>query len=69
VPEVDHELVEDSDVEVLKQSLLDSGLSLSQLVSTAWASAASFRQTDRRGGAWSGVGVASPGLQIQPTRR
>ncbi len=51
VPAVDHELVDDADVAALKQSLLDSGLSIQQLVSTAWASAASYRQTDRRGGA------------------
>ena len=51
VPAVDHELVDDADVAALKQSLLESGLSIPQFVSTAWASAASFRQTDKRGGA------------------
>ena len=51
VPAVDHELVGDDDVAALKQRLLDSGLSVSQLVGTAWASAATFRGTDRRGGA------------------
>jgi catalase-peroxidase len=51
VPAVDHELVGDEDVATLKQKLLDSGLSVSQLAGTAWASAASFRGTDRRGGA------------------
>ena len=51
VPAVDHELVGDDDVAALKQKLLDSGLSVSQLAGTAWASAASFRGTDRRGGA------------------
>ncbi len=51
VPAVDHELVNDQDVAELKKSLLDSGLSVSQLVSTAWASASSFRGTDKRGGA------------------
>ena len=51
VPAVDHELVDDADVAALKQALLDSGLSIQQLVSTAWAAAASYRQTDRRGGA------------------
>ena len=51
VPPVDHELVDDADVAVLKRRLLDSGLTVSQLVSTAWASAASFRTTDKRGGA------------------
>jgi catalase-peroxidase len=51
VPAVDHELVADEDVAELKGRLLESGLSISQLVSTAWASAASFRGTDKRGGA------------------
>ncbi|MHB1131415.1 MAG: catalase/peroxidase HPI [Chloroflexota bacterium] len=51
VPAVDHELVGDEDIAALKQRLLASGLSISQLVSTAWASAATFRSTDKRGGA------------------
>jgi catalase-peroxidase len=51
VPEVDHELIGDSDVAALKGKILDSGLSISQLVATAWASAATFRHTDKRGGA------------------
>jgi catalase-peroxidase len=51
VPEVDHELIGDQDVAALKATILASGLSVSQLVSTAWASAASFRGTDKRGGA------------------
>ncbi|MEU7814758.1 catalase/peroxidase HPI [Pseudonocardia sp. NPDC049154] len=51
VPAVDHELVTDEDVAALKGTILDSGLSVAQLVSTAWASAASFRGTDKRGGA------------------
>ncbi|RYB89334.1 catalase/peroxidase HPI [Nocardioides glacieisoli] len=51
VPAVDHDLVDDADVASLKEKLLGSGLSVSQLVSLAWASAASFRRTDRRGGA------------------
>jgi catalase-peroxidase len=51
VPEVDHELVSDEDIAALKGKILASGLSISQLVSTAWASAASFRGTDNRGGA------------------
>ena len=51
VPDVDHNLVADEDVASLKQTLLDSGLSIAQLASTAWASAASFRDTDKRGGA------------------
>ena len=51
VPAVDHPLVTDEDVKALKAKILDSGLSVSQLVSAAWASAASFRGTDLRGGA------------------
>ncbi|MDT7545126.1 MAG: catalase-peroxidase [Actinomycetota bacterium] len=51
VPPVDHELIGDKDIAALKSTLLQSGLSVSQLVSTAWASAASFRTTDKRGGA------------------
>ena len=51
VPPVDHDLVSDADVATLKEQLLGSGLSITQLVSTAWAAAASFRGTDKRGGA------------------
>jgi catalase-peroxidase len=51
VPAVDHDLVDDADVAALKGQILESGLSTSQLVSTAWASAATFRGTDMRGGA------------------
>ncbi|MGI9029649.1 MAG: peroxidase family protein, partial [Ilumatobacteraceae bacterium] len=51
VPAVDHELVGDADVASLKDKLLASGLPTAQLVATAWASAASFRSTDKRGGA------------------
>ncbi|HVW31881.1 MAG TPA: catalase/peroxidase HPI, partial [Acidimicrobiia bacterium] len=51
VPEVDHALIEPEDVKALAAKVLASGLSISQLVSTAWASAASFRGTDKRGGA------------------
>ena len=51
VPEVDHELIGDQDIAALKSRILDSGLSVSQLVSTAWASAATFRGSDKRGGA------------------
>ena len=50
-PAVDHELVGDQDIAALKAKLLASGLSISQLVSTAWASAATFRGSDKRGGA------------------
>jgi catalase-peroxidase len=51
VPAVDHELIGEPDIAALKAKILASGLSISQLVSTAWASAASFRGTDKRGGA------------------
>ena len=51
VPDVDHELIGEQDVADLKAKILASGLSVSQLVSTAWASAATFRGTDKRGGA------------------
>lgn len=51
VPAVDHELINETDISNLKQSLLNSGLSSSQLVNTAWAAASSFRCTDKRGGA------------------
>ncbi|WP_198156557.1 catalase/peroxidase HPI [Hoyosella altamirensis] len=51
VPAADHDLIDDQDIASLKGKLLDSGLSISQLTSTAWASAASFRGTDNRGGA------------------
>jgi catalase-peroxidase len=51
VPPVDHELVGDEDVAELKRRILASGLSVSQLVSTAWASASTFRGSDKRGGA------------------
>jgi catalase-peroxidase len=51
VPAVDHKLIGQKDIAALKGKLLESGLSVSQLVSTAWAAAASFRATDKRGGA------------------
>ncbi|MFI6866407.1 catalase/peroxidase HPI [Nocardia sp. NPDC050406] len=51
VPAVDHALVDDQDIAALKAKILESGLSTAQLVKTAWASAASFRSTDKRGGA------------------
>ena len=51
VPDVDHELIGVQDIAALKAKVLESGLSISQLVSTAWASAATFRGTDKRGGA------------------
>ena len=51
VPAVDHKLIGEQDIAVLKTKILKSGLSISQLVTTAWASAASFRGSDKRGGA------------------
>ena len=51
VPDIDHELVGADQIETLKERLLASGLTTTQLVKTAWAAAASFRQTDKRGGA------------------
>ncbi|HZV76277.1 MAG TPA: catalase/peroxidase HPI [Candidatus Babeliales bacterium] len=51
VPAVDHPLVDEHDLAELKRRILDSGLTLSQLVTTAWASASTFRGTDKRGGA------------------
>jgi catalase-peroxidase len=51
VPSVEHELIDEADVASLKEKVLASGLSISRLVSTAWAAAASFRGTDKRGGA------------------
>ncbi len=51
IPAVDHELIDDADIAALKSRTLASGLSISQLVSTAWASASTFRGSDKRGGA------------------
>lgn len=51
IPEVDHELIDDADIEQLKVKVLTSGVSISELVSTAWASASTFRGSDKRGGA------------------
>ncbi len=51
IPEVNHELIDHADVELLKSKILDSGLNISELVSTAWASASTFRGSDKRGGA------------------
>jgi catalase-peroxidase len=62
VPAVDHELVDAADVAALKQKILDSGLTVSQLVFTAWAAAASFRISDKRGGANGGR------IRLEPQR-
>jgi len=51
VPAVDHELIGEQDIAALKAKILKSGLSISQLITTAWASAATFRGSDKRGGA------------------
>ena len=51
IPEVDHDLIDEKDITGLKGKILDSDLSISQLVSTAWASASTFRGSDKRGGA------------------
>ena len=51
IPAVDHELIDETDIASLKTMILDSGLSVSALVSTAWASASTFRGSDNRGGA------------------
>ncbi len=51
IPAVDHKLIDDQDIAALKATILGSGLSISQLVSTAWASASTFRGSDKRGGA------------------
>ena len=51
IPAVDHKLIKGKDITALKRKILNSGLSISQLVSTAWASASTFRGSDKRGGA------------------
>jgi len=50
IPAVDHELIDETDMALLKAKLLDSGLSVPELISTAWASASTFRGSDKRGG-------------------
>ena len=51
IPAVDHALIDDNDIAALKAKVLESGLSIAELVSTAWASASTFRGSDKRGGA------------------
>ncbi|MGA4790465.1 catalase/peroxidase HPI [Nocardia sp. AB354] len=60
IPAVDHDLIGDAEITTLKARILDSGLTVPQLVSTAWAAAASFRGSDKRGGANGGR------LRLQP---
>jgi catalase-peroxidase len=62
VPPVDHELIDEADVAALKERILASGLSIPRLVATAWSAAASFRGTDKRGGANGGR------LRLEPQR-
>ena len=63
LPDVDHELVDADDIAALKSQLLESGLAVEQLVSTAWASASTFRNSDKRGGA------NGARLRLEPQRR
>ncbi|MBR9832863.1 catalase/peroxidase HPI [bacterium] len=51
IPALDHELIKEADIKLLKSQILNSGLSNSELITTAWASASTYRQSDRRGGA------------------
>lgn len=51
IPALDHELIDENDIDDLKKKILESGLSISELVATAWASASTFRGSDKRGGA------------------
>ena len=63
IPAVDHELVDDADIGALKEQILTSGLTVSQLVAAAWASASTFRVSDRRGGA------NGARIRLEPQRR
>lgn len=60
IPEADYEMIGDQDITDLKAKILDSGISVSQLVSTAWASASTYRDTDKRGGANGGRIALAP---------
>ena len=69
VPPVDHELIGEKDIAALKAKILSSGLSISQLVKTAWASAATFRGSDKRGGANGARIRLAPQKDWQPSRQ
>jgi len=60
IPELDHDLIDNQDIAALKSSILDSDLTISQLVATAWGSAVTFRNSDKRGGANGGRIVLAP---------
>jgi catalase-peroxidase len=62
VPAVDHELIDDAEIAALKETILASGVSISRLAATAWSAAASFRGTDKRGGA------TGPRLRLAPQK-
>ena len=62
IPELDHEVINDNDVKALKKKILESGLSIAEMVRTAWASASTFRSSDLRGGANGGR------LRLEPHR-
>jgi catalase-peroxidase len=64
LPAVSHELINDKDIAILKDKILASGLSVSQLVATAWASASTYRCSDKRGGGRTGHASVSPRRRI-----
>ena len=68
VPALDHELIDDTDIASLKGTVLKTGLSVSELVSAAWASASSYRDSDKRGGA-NGARVALDPIKDWPVNR
>jgi catalase-peroxidase len=69
VPPVDHELIGETEIAELKTKVMDAGLSISQLVTTAWASAATFRGTDKRGGANGGDEAGRDSVRFQQRRK